>query len=158
MINKKISCAILTCLILAGCTEQKQETGPAVDAKEYIKKFEIGKNFSLLSQKVAKTTQTYMMIASIIGKQKTDSLVSKELNISVSNHQAEWDYNLANSYLEYLSLSEINSLYYNSTNSPYFTKQRSMQSKISTSMQIKSKKLLAKTVTEALTNAYKSVQ
>ena len=144
-------------IFVLSCSDAKQITGPTVTAVEYIEKLKIGGNLSSISHRAIKRTQTYIMIVSKKGKSEADKIVKIALNKSINNHQKQWDTNLAEAYLEVLTISEINSLYYNGSNSPYTKKQRSMQSKIGTSMKAKSGELLTTVISEALAKAFKSV-
>tara|TARA_B110000881_G_C18172280_1_gene315990 strand:+ start:41 stop:514 length:474 start_codon:yes stop_codon:yes gene_type:complete len=157
MTKFKALCLLLPFIFVLSCSDAKQITGPTVTAVEYIEKLKIGGNLSSISHRAIKRTQTYIMIVSKKGKSEADKIVKIALNKSINNHQKQWDTNLAEAYLEVLTISEINSLYYNGSNSPYTKKQRSMQSKIGTSMKAKSGELLTTVISEALAKAFKSV-
>lgn len=158
MTKFKVLCLLLPLIFVFSCSEAKQISGPQVTAVAYIEKLKIGGNLSSISHRAIKRTQTYNIIVSKKGKSEANKIVKNALNESIDTHQKQWDINLAEAYLEFLTISEINSLYYNGTNSPFTEKQRSMQSKIGTSMQAKSNKLLSTVISEALAKSFKSVQ
>lgn len=158
MTKFKIICLLLPLIFLVSCSDAKQITGPQVTAVEYIEKFGIGSNLSSISHKAIKVTKTYQIIVSTKGESKANKIITAELKESISKHQKQWDSNLAKAYLEFLTINEINSLYYNGTSSPHSKKQRQLQSKIGASMQGKSKKLLLTVITETLEKSFKSMQ
>ena len=143
--------------ILVSCSEPKQVSGPEIQALDYIVKENIGGNLSSFASRIARSTNTYKMIKSQLGDTDTNKLVSGELERVIEKHQNEWNSNLSQSYSEFLSKEEINSLYYNGKDSPYFIKQEKLKKKIGLSMQRKSEGLLKKTVSEAMNSAFKRI-
>lgn len=111
-----------------------------------------------MAKKVSRATETYRIIESKLGTSKANRIVDSDLDKTIGKYQSEWNRNLAQSYSEVLSLEEINSLYYNGKNSPYFTKRMSLQGRIGSVMQRKSRALLEKVVKKALQSALKYAQ
>ena len=158
MTKFKVLYLLLPLMFVLSCSESKQISGPQVSAVAYIERLKIGGNLSSISHRAIQITQTYKIIVSIKGKSEADKIVKNALNKSINNHQKKWDSNLAEAYLEFLTISEINSLYYNGSKSPYSKKQRSMQAKIGTSMKSKSEKIVTTVIGEALAKAFESVK
>ncbi|WP_417552241.1 hypothetical protein [Marinomonas fungiae] len=147
----------LIIMLAMGCSEHEQVTGPEVQTIDYIVKAKTGSNLTKLAYKVARTTQTYKVIDSKVGSIEANKILEIELNRSILKYQSQWNQNLADAHSEYLSDEEINSLYYNGKNSPYFEKLVELQSKIGVTMQEKSKDLLTKIVSEAMQGAFKQL-
>jgi hypothetical protein len=144
-------------LIVLGCTESKQVSGPTVQHIDFVVKNKMGeKNLSSLARKVAKNTQTFRNIESIIGAKETNNIVNEELALTMKKYQGEWDLNLAEAHSEFLNSVEINSLYYNGKNSPFYEKIKKARPDIGKSMQNKSKDLLSKIVSEAVQKSIQS--
>lgn len=144
-------------IVLTSCTESKQVDGPEIQSIDYINKENLGNNLSTLAKKVSRATETYRIIESKLGTSEANRVVDSELEKTIGKYQGEWNKNLAQSFSEVLSLEEINSLYYNGKNSPYFKKRMSLQRVIGSSMQRKSRALLEKVVSEAMQSAFKNV-
>lgn len=144
-------------ILIASCSQSEQVSGPAVQTIDFIVKDKLGSNLSSMAKKVAERTQTYQMIKFELGASETDKLIAIELGLTIEKYQDEWNQNLANAYSEFLTIEEINSLYYNGKHSPYFDKQLKLNRKIGASMQNKSKELLTKVVSEAVSKAFKKV-
>jgi hypothetical protein len=111
MVKFKTICLLLPLIFLVSCSDAKQIAGPQVTAIEYIEKSKIGSNLSSISHRAIKVTQTYQIIVSKKGESKAKEIVTTELNKSISKYQKQWDSNLAEAYLEFLTINEINSLY-----------------------------------------------
>lgn len=141
-------------LILVSCSEPPQISGPKIQTIDYVVKEQLGDNLSKFASKIARTTLTYKLIESKLGSTEANKIVDAELVLPIEKHQDEWNQNLANAHLEFLSTEEINSLYYNGKNSPYFDKRTKLQQKIGASMKIKSKALLTKVVSEVMKNTF----
>ena len=147
----------LIIMLAMGCSEHEQVTGPEVQTIDYIVKAKTGSNLTKLAYKVARTTQTYKVIDSKVGSIEANKILEIELNRSILKYQSQWNQNLADAHSEYLSDEEINSLYYNGKNSPYFEKLVELQGKIGVTMQEKSKDWLTKIVREAMQGAFKQL-
>jgi len=113
MTKFRVLSLLLPLIFILSCSDAKQITGPQVSAIEYIEKLKIGSNLSSISYRAIKITQTYQMIVSKKGRSEANKIVKYELNKSINHYQKKWDSNLAEAYLEFLTISEINSLYYN---------------------------------------------
>ncbi len=157
MRSLKITLVLLFISLCLGCTEYEQKSGQLVDALNYIKKEKRGNNLSLLAAKVAKVTQTYKMMVKKEGQGKADILLANALRDSIAKYQHQWDENLAQAYSEHLNQTEINSLYYNGKNSPFYKKQMSLQKSIGNKMKALSDKLLNTVVSDALQNAFQAM-
>ena len=140
----------ITVLSLAPITFASSED----DAIAFVNKAGLGRNLSKIALRVATNTQTYRIMVADLGKSEASILVGKHLQKSVGNHQKEWNKNLANSYLEFFSGVELNSIISEKSDSPYFSKFRNKQKDVGGRMQEKSNKLLQKIVAEALKNAF----
>ena len=147
----------LIIMLAMGCSEHEQVTGPEVQTIDYIVKAKAGSNLTKLAYKVARTTQTYKVIDSKVGSIEANKILEIELNRTILKYQPQWNQNLADAHSEYLSDEEINSLYYNGKNSPYFEKLVELHGKIGVTMQEKSKDLLTKIVSEAMQGAFKQL-
>ena len=147
----------LIIFLVVGCSEHEQVAGSKVQSIDYIVKAKTGSNLTKLAYKVAKTTQTYRINDSKVGGVEANKILERELDRVIVKYQQQWNQNLANAHSEYLSAEEINSLYYNGKNSPYFEKLLNLQRKIGESMQGKSKELLTKIVGEAMQGAFKKL-
>ena len=106
-------------LVLAGCMEPEQVSGPKVDPIDYIVKEGLGNNLSSFARRASRKTQTYRIIESKLGDTEANRVVGEELALSIEEHQDEWNRNLAKAYSELLTIEEINSLYYNGKRSQY---------------------------------------
>ncbi|MBL4781290.1 MAG: hypothetical protein JKX92_03520 [Porticoccaceae bacterium] len=154
MVFKKFIFILCILIFIPSCSEAKQKTGPAVTAVEYIVKTHMGSNLSEFSYRAIKVSQTYKIILSKVGDSEGRKLILEKHTETIRKYQHEWDSNLAESYLENMSVKEINSLYYNGKNSIYSEKENKVKRSISASMQSKSTDLLKKVVSESLKSAY----
>ena len=141
--------------IITSCSEATQTTGPTIQSIDYVLKENLGSSLSTFAHKVSKSTQTYAMIKSQLGAIETDNLVSQELDSAIKKYQSQWNTNLAVSYSEFLTSDEINSLYYNGQNSPYYKKRVKIHKNVGVSMREKSSTLLTKVVSESMQIAFK---
>ena len=89
-----------------------------------------------------------------MGDSEGRELIKETFDTTVSKYQHEWDSNLADSYLEHMSIEEINSLYYNGKKSIYSDKENNVKSDIGDSMKSKSSDLLKTVISESLNVAY----
>jgi hypothetical protein len=143
--------------IVTSCSESKQTSGPRIQSIDYVLKENLGNSLTTFAYKVSKSTQTYAMIKSQLGDEQTDKLVSQELDLAIEKYQSEWNANLAESYSEFLTSDELNSLYYNGRNSPYYKKRVKVHKDVGISMREKSSGLLTKIVSESMLKSFKQV-
>lgn len=118
-----------------------------------VREFRLGKNLGDMSYKLSRVTITYQSIAMTVGRQKADELLEKELAISVSRYQDQWDRNLAKAWAPLMTKSEFDSLVADKQKSPYIAKFSSLQKHAGAAMKTSSMDLLTKVMTEALTKA-----
>ena len=121
---------------------------------DYVQKEKLGSNLKAFSQRAVKNSQTYKMIVSEIGQKDTERLVNRELELIISKYQSKWDSNLAKAYSEYISQTEITSLYNEGNKSPHINKLNKNRRNIGLAMQKLSTPLLQSVVSEALKNSY----
>ncbi|MFO6421986.1 hypothetical protein [Motilimonas sp. KMU-193] len=152
MFKNVIICTLL--MILVACSKHQ----PEITAVEFVEKMKLGDNLFSLSFKVSKNTQTFRLLAKNLGENEASTRLEKELFKKVKIHQGKWNDNLANSYLEYFSVAELNSIFYEKRNSKYAEKMTKMQKRVGDSMENRSKELLKLVVTESLNSVNKSVQ
>jgi hypothetical protein len=143
--------------IVTSCSESKQTSGPRIQSIDYVLKENLGNSLTTFAYKVSKSTQTYAMIKSQLGDEQTDKLVSQKLDLAIEKYQSEWNANLAESYSEFLTSDELNSLYYNGRNSPYYKKRVKVHKDVGISMREKSSGLLTKIVSESMLKSFKQV-
>jgi hypothetical protein len=143
--------------IVTSCSESKQTSGPRIQSIDYVLKENLGNSLTTFAYKVSKSTQTYAMIKAQLGDEQTDKLVSQELDLAIEKYQSEWNANLAESYSEFLTSDELNSLYYNGRNSPYYKKRVKVHKDVGISMREKSSGLLTKIVSESMLKSFKQV-
>lgn len=140
---------------ITSCSKPTQISGPTIQSIDYVLKENLGSSLSTFAKKVAKSTQTYAMIKSQLGTAETDKLVNQELDLIIKKYQSQWNTNLAIAYSEFLNSKEINSLYYNGQNSPYYKKRVKVHKDVGVSMRSKSSSLLTKVVSESMQRAFK---
>jgi hypothetical protein len=143
--------------IVTSCSEAKQTSGPTIQSIDYVLKENLGNSLTTFAYKVSKSTQTYAMIKSQLGAEQTDKLVSQELDLAIEKYQSEWNANLAESYSDFLTSDELNSLYYNGRNSPYYKKRVKFHKDVGLSMREKSSGLLTKVVSESMLKSFKQL-
>jgi hypothetical protein len=131
---------------------------PETDAVNFVEELHLGKNLYNMSNAVVRKSQTYQIITSKIGKIAAEKLVDKELRASINQYQSEWNKNLALSYLEYFTPSELNSLAQEKMKSKYFNKMKNKQKEVGVSMQKKSQDLLIKITSQALNKSLSQIQ
>jgi hypothetical protein len=153
-----LALVVLLVIPVFGCSEYEQKTGPEIEFIDYVKQDNLGSNLTSFSYRVAKTTETYKIIVSKVGKEKANEIIDKELKRTIAKFQEQWDSNLAIAHSKHITKLEVNSLYYNGKESPYFKKRRTLQRKIGDSMKELSGQLLTKVVSEAMQNSYAEVQ
>ena len=127
---------------------------PEDDALAFVEATGVGKNLPHMAIMVASNMQTYRTMVKDIGEEKANFLTKKHIQEAVDKYKKQWDRNLAQSYLEFFSAEELNSIVSEKYNSPYFNKFRSKQNEVGTSMQKRSGQLLQNIVSEAMTNAF----
>jgi len=131
---------------------------PEDDAINFVQETKLGNNLAPMAVRIAITSESYQAIVADLGEEEAQKLVGKHLKSSVESHQAEWNKNLASSYLEFFSAEELNSLLSEKAESPHFAKFKGQQLDVGTSMQKKSTDLLEKVVDEAMQAATAEVK
>lgn len=124
-------------------------------ALSLVEKYGFGGNLKNISYQAASQTQTYKMMVSKIGEQKTQSLVKNEVDKLIPKHQKEWNKNLAASYAQVLNAEKLQSLLDAGPSSKYADDLKAKQGEIGNIMQSKSSGLLNELLTKATDSAFK---
>jgi len=143
----------LICIFLIACFQANADT-PDQTALNMVKTLQLGSNLAAFSKRAAFRTQTYASMVKNSGSDKAEKIMKEELLRLLPKYQEQWDKNLAQSYLEHFTPTELESLARKQKNSPYINKLQSEQAKVGASMQKKSNSVLVKFVTEAVKTAF----
>lgn len=126
-------------------------------AMTLVKKTGLNNNLPSLSYQYAQRTTTYQIMVKSVGAEQARLLMQDEINQARPKYQEQWDKNLAASYVETFTPSELESLAANPETSPYVSKLMANQNSVGQRMRAKSTVLLKALLTEALTNAFSKI-
>ena len=134
-------------VLLAACGRSphiapQTTSNPATDL---VHNFGVGSNLERMADSVAQATHTNGMLS--------PGRATAEIHKLLPKYQSQWDANLATAYANHLSQEELRSLAKSGRSSPYFGKLQQVQPLVSADMQLMSKDILQRLVTEALANA-----
>jgi hypothetical protein len=140
--------AIMGCLLGAQLTHAEQPPDRA--ALTMVKTLHLGGNLGEISTKVTQSTTTYRGIQAKYGAAKAQAALHDQIGIVLPKYQTRWDANLASSYAEFMTPTEMESITRERSASPYFEKFKGVQGDVGGRMQEKSSELLQQAVTEIL--------
>lgn len=129
--------------------------GTEQNAVEMLRETGVTKNFPMMCLQTAVMTQTYAIMVSSIGKEKTMQILINETKAITPKYQEQWDKNMAKAWAPYLSDEEMISIKLEKQKSPYATKFMAQQDKVGPVMQSLSKDLLTSTTSEIITSSFK---
>jgi hypothetical protein len=115
----------------------------------------VTKNFPMMCIQTAVLTQTYAIMVSSIGKEKTMQILIDETKAITPKYQEQWDINMAKAWAPHLTDEEMVSIKLEKQKSPYARKFMAQQDKVGPVIQSLSKDLLISTTSEIIANSFR---
>ena len=126
-------------------------------ALKLVEKMRLGDNLGILSYQTILKTHTYLIMANTVGPEKAQFLIKEEIKKTTPKYQHQWNQNLAQSYAEFFTHEELESLSEKHKASPYVNKLFMSQDKVGKSMQARSKNILHSVIFDVLSNTFSKV-
>lgn len=119
-----------------------------------IRSLGLGNNLILMSYSTLARTQTYQIVKNTMGDKKANDALMEEIKKIVPKYQDQWDKNLAQSYMAFITPEEAISITKFKEKSPHFKNLLASREKAGSQMERKSKPLFVEMNTQILKNLF----
>lgn len=127
-------------------------------AVEFVNKTGVNKNFQYFLLQAATYTTTIMGLSKEYGANQVFEILKIEIDRVVSKYKDRWDQNLADAYLEYFSVEELESILKEKRNSPFAAKFKEQQAAVGAIMKESSRPILEEALPEVLMAVFQYYQ
>jgi len=155
-LSRALGCWLLAIALATATSTLRAAPVTEADALQFVTKFKVGSNLLTMALQAARSTQTYAMLASKLGQDRAQALVTQELRCLLPEYQPQWDNNLATFYAEVFTSDQLISVAQQGRSSKYFADIAAQQGAVGKRMQSKSSSLLSSYVSGALTNVMRN--
>jgi hypothetical protein len=135
--------------LLPGCAKQPGQDDRQV-ALGFVQSTGIGSNLTSLSHAVGVRTDAYRLVSARLGTERALAMLSANIAAATPAYQAQWNEQLAASYLERFSAAELESLRRERSSSPHLAKLEREQAAVGRIMQARTQAMLTQMLTQVM--------